>query len=359
MSVGILGLGSYLPPVVRRNDWWSPRVVETWVEKQEIRSLSPHEREAMMSKLTPGQRRVVAANEALAADPFRGSLERRIMPDDMLSSQMETVAAENAIRDAGIDKAEIDLVIVQSVAPDLLHVPNACAVHRNLGLSRNCHTMSMEMVCNSFLHELALAEASIQSGRAKCAQIVQSAALMPVKVLDKQGSAWLGDGAAAVIVGAVRDDLGLKGIAHATYGEYYGVLCNGIPGKRWYDGKPGVYVPDRDGLRRKFMDIPDQAQGVVGQALKQARLTSDDVSFLSSHQATAWLPTVVKEHLELRNARCLDTFKQTASLNGANLPFILETARREGMLRDGDVVAMFSGAAGVTVSGAVLRWGRG
>jgi 3-oxoacyl-[acyl-carrier-protein] synthase-3 len=355
VNAGILGIGSYLPPDVRTNGWWPKHVVASWEEKQQIKALTRAERDAL-AHLTPGQRRVLLESEALADDPFRGAVERRVMPETMLASQMETWAAEKALDDAKVPRDQIDLLLVQSVAPDFMHVPNACAVHRNLGLARNCHSLATEMVCNAFLQELSVAEAYIRSGRARYALIVQSANFSRFADFNSQGSAWFGDGAAAAVVGPVPDGEGVLGLANATHSDHYGALVTGVPGKRWYDDRPRVYVPDLDRLRKQFMDIPDQAKGVLDSALGQAGVTANDIEFFACHQATPWLSKVVHETAGLTNARYLDTFRQTTSINGANVPFILDVARREGVLRKGQLVALFSGAAGVTVTGALVRW---
>ena len=67
---------------------------------------------------------------------------------------------------------------------------------------------------------------------------------------------------------------------------------------------------------------------------------------------------VAQECAGLRRARFVDTYATAGTLSAANVPLVLEVARREGSLQDGDVVATFSGGSGETYSSLILRWGR-
>src|SRR3954462_10518095 len=108
-NVGILGLGAYLPPEVRGNDWWPQSVVSKWVAKR-AEGRAKHAG-AIPENLTPGMARVMKAVQEIENDPFQGAVSRHVLPEGMLSSDMEQRAAEQAIASAGIDPAEIDLVL--------------------------------------------------------------------------------------------------------------------------------------------------------------------------------------------------------------------------------------------------------
>ena len=64
-----------------------------------------------------------------ARDPFQGAVERRVMPAEMSSTDMEEHAARAAIADAGIDPQTIDLVLLHTLAPECLATNTACVLH--------------------------------------------------------------------------------------------------------------------------------------------------------------------------------------------------------------------------------------
>jgi 3-oxoacyl-[acyl-carrier-protein] synthase III len=355
-NVGILGIGVYLPEEVRTNDWWPKHVVEKWRNKTP--DLLP-ERQVPPDPNNDGERLALAAIKALRGDPFGGAVERRILPDHLQASDMEVSAAQDALARAGIRPDQIDLLLVYSSVPDYLSTPNACAVHKRLGLKEECFATTIDGACNSFHLQLTLAQSMIKSGGCQAALLIQSANSPRLLPPDQPVSTWFGDAATAVVVGPVSQDRGILGSAHHTDGSTHSVIVTGVPGKRWYEeGRTWWYPTDRIAAKQVILGAVTCAKQVVNEALTIARCRPQDVDFYASHQATPWLRRVTQEFAELSNARFVDTFKWTGGLTACNVPFCLAMGAREGLLRDGDLVATYAGGNGITWSSVVLRWGR-
>ncbi len=355
-SVGILGLGAYLPPDVRTNDHWPAHVVASWAPPPRDRAREPA---SQPTDETPGGAAVRRAMDALAGDPFQGSKQRHVMSPGMLASEMEIAAARDALARADVDASEIDAVIGFSFVPDLLCAPNACLVQAALGIRRDSFVLNLDTVCNSFQTQLELATALIRAGQAKKVLLFQSSSLTVLAPFEAPFAPLFGDGATAQVIGAVSDGRGVLASAHICDASLYGGLPGGIPGKRWYeDGRTVIYLADRVKSRQMLHAVTDQATEVIGRALAEAKLERNDVDFLATHQASAWFREVVQTHVGLPRARSVDTFTTAASLSAANIPFVLATADREGMLKDDGIVVTFGGGGGVTVGSFVLRWGR-
>jgi 3-oxoacyl-[acyl-carrier-protein] synthase III len=357
--VGILGVGVYLPDEIRTNDFWPAAVAATWLQKWQERlpSMSNWYSEDEQAP-SSGIAQVLAALMDIKNDPFQGSIERRVAPLDMPSSQMEIRAAKDALERANIPASEIGMLVSYSSVPDYLTTPNACAVHSALGLPEKCFTFSVEAACNSFLLQLSLAEKMIRCGQARYALLVQSSNFTRLIPSDQSPSPMFGDGATAVVVGAVADELGILGQSHHTDGRLHCALATGVPGKRWYDeGRNVFYANNLDLARQQIVVVADHSRQVITEALDDAGMATKDVDFYAPHQGTAWLRAVTQKFAGLDGARYTDTFRFAASLSAANIPLVLATAQREKNLRKGDVVAMFGGGAGETWSSVVMRWG--
>jgi 3-oxoacyl-[acyl-carrier-protein] synthase-3 len=106
------------------------------------------------------------------------------------------------------------------------------------------------------------------------------------------------------------------------------------------------------------MAIPDAGKSLIESALAKANIRKEEVTFLAPHQATVWFGDVVQEHIGLTNAKRVNTFPWTGSLSSGNLPMVMSVGQREGLLKDDDVVVMFSGASGMIAGTIVCRWGR-
>jgi 3-oxoacyl-[acyl-carrier-protein] synthase III len=355
-AVGIYAVGVYLPETVRKNDWWPEAVRTKWKERAE--SFQPDTTPPAMP-MTDGVAAVLKAIAETRGDPFSGSTERRVIAKNQVPSDMETLAAQDAIKRAGIDPGEIDLVLGGTLLPDYLFTPNACAVHRNLGLRHDCLTVAIDNnACNSFLLQLELAQALMRTGRAHLALLMQSCWGTIVAAPESPQSAWFGDGASAVIVGPVSEGRGILSAAHRTDGRFRDSLVGGVPGGRWYEGKFQWYPLDRDLAKEMILGVADCGREVVHAALAQAGHTPAEVDYYACHQATPWFGRVTRAHAGLTKARHLDTYSWTTGLSAVNVPIQMATGEREGLLLPGDLVATYAGGSGITYSSVVLRWGR-
>jgi 3-oxoacyl-[acyl-carrier-protein] synthase-3 len=352
-NVGIWGLGAFLPPVVRRNDWWPAPLVETWRSRRRVA-------EATATPTSKGARELLAVAARHADDPFEGARERRVMPDDMRPSDMLAAACRDALAAASIGADDIDFLLVDNTTPDFLLASDGCRLQIELGLPRHrLYTLQTSAAQNAFLQHLALGEAMIRGGAFRCGLIAQASVMSRHARQEDPFSPWFGDAATAAVVGPVSAGRGLLAHAHGTDGRVHGGLVMGVPGKRWYDdGRVVVYIDDRDKVNAMFLSMVDEVSVLVDRALATAGVDRAEIDFFAAHQGTAWIGEAVQHHLGVAQARRIDTFPWAASVAGCNLPLIFATALREGALRDGDLVLAFSGAVGQTVGAMVARWGR-
>jgi 3-oxoacyl-[acyl-carrier-protein] synthase-3 len=355
-SIGIHAIGYALPESIRTNDWWPPETIERWTARRRRHATDPSA--ADTSGMSEGVRAAMAAIEELRPDPFLGVKQRRVVAEGQLSSSLEIQAAEKAIAAAGIDRSKIDLLLVHSMLPDDLNAPNACLLHRELGLKEQCFSMSTVTACNGFLMHLALAQRMIASGQARLALLVHSSVLTPLQDPRMPLSCTFGDGAAAAVVGPVGQGRGILGQDHRTNGEFYNVVRIGVPERRWHeDGRCYMFIDDGPTGHRMLLEIPDMGRVVLATSLEQAGLRPDDIDFFASHQGTAWFRRVSQQVAGLDRARSVDTFEWTGNLSSVNIPLMCALGEEQGLLGAGDLVAMYSGGSAVTWSGIVMRWG--
>ena len=343
-AIGVLGTGLYLPPEIRRNDWWPARVVARWPP---------------MHRRTDGSTAAATAMNAQAADPFQGAVERRVMPKDMSMLDMEVEAATAAIAQAGIDPRSIDAVLTQTMVPPRLLGNPACELHHRLGLARSCFATQVDAAMYSFVAQLSLAHALIASGQARCALLVQSCGASRLLDYDSPISPLFGDGATAVVVGQVADTRGILATAHFTEGIFPNTLAAGVPGGAWWDAGRGVlHIADRQQMDSQFLRAAEVCTTGIHSVLDKIREPASAVGFLCMHQGTSWLQRVVQEQAGLHRARTIDSFASTGYLFAAMLPAALAIAGKERMLRDDDLVVICGGGTGITYGAIALRWGR-
>lgn len=350
--VGSLGLGMFLPPEIRRNDWWSPEVVASWA------SAAPPPLPPASAAMTEGTARVLRALGEQAVDPFRGAVARHVMSNGMTALDMEEAAAREAITRSGIDPARIDLLLTHTVLPDVLLGNPAAELHHRLGLQKRCFAMPNDAAAHSFMMQFSLAEAMIASGRASCALLVQSAATSRMIDLHDSWAPLFGDGATAMVVGPVSAGRGTKASVHFADGRYNNTLVGSVPGGSWHDvGRGLVHVADPAMMRDVFLRTADVCKEAIDAALEAAGVAAAQIDFFSMYQGTPWLRPVLQQFAGLDKARSLETFAHTGYLFSATLPAGLYLAEQQGLISADDLVLVTGGGTGVTYGSLVLRWG--
>jgi 3-oxoacyl-[acyl-carrier-protein] synthase-3 len=347
---GILAVGASFPDDVRRNDAWPDEHLDAWLARRQAAPPRPRD------GLGVGQRRVLDAMAAQAADRYLGTHERRVVAPGDTILDLEERAARDAIARAAIDPATIDLVLVHSAVPDHQLANTATTLHHRLGLARACLSVMIEATAYSSLAQLGLAEAAIVAGRARNVLAIQSFIGSRMIAPTDPSSLLLGDGATAFVVGPVSR--GILALTHYTEGGSADGLIMTVPGGRWYDpGTPRAHIANPGPLFDAQLLIADTCERAIRDALDRAGHALDDVDAVFAYQGTPWLPQVVYDQLALARAPVGEVFAHLGYLSSAALPAALWAAERDGDLVDDDLVVLVGGGTGMTYGAAVVRWG--
>ena len=107
-AVGILGIGKYLPPEIRRNDWWPAEVVERWAQSR------PAAPPPVIDGLGAMAARVLEELGSQAQDPFQGAVERHVMGDESITDMEQRAAQDPALLVA------LDAALIEKLAPRII-----------------------------------------------------------------------------------------------------------------------------------------------------------------------------------------------------------------------------------------------
>jgi 3-oxoacyl-[acyl-carrier-protein] synthase-3 len=361
LDVGILGIGSSLPPKVRSNEFWSAGFLDK-IEERRNQDFLAIDRNSKGEKTTSVPEEIAAAMAAMGNDPFFGARKRHVIDDTAETSDMEAEAARRAMRAAGVRPDAIDLVMVHSLTPDLLMPSNAPAVQAKCELV-NATAWSVDVSCSSFQAQMLTASALIKSGIYRTILLVQSQAASRVIDLESAGSTAFGDAAAAVVVGAVPKDYGLRGHWLRTDGSLRdGVVitpvCDGVPQRRWDQSSAHAVFTSFNKDLGKVTGIrsTEYCEEACLGALASAGMQMKDVSLYVGSQSLGWLVDACRRRLGLPPEKAFDTFQEVAGIGAVAVPFNLQRAAQAQRLRDGDIILMYSPGSGFTRAALVYRW---
>jgi 3-oxoacyl-[acyl-carrier-protein] synthase III len=280
-----------------------------------------------------------------------GIRERRIARPDERLSDYATRAGARALEAAGVDAANLDLVIVATLSQDELTPNTAPIVAHNLGAA-SAGAFDVGAACTAFLTALAQGCANIESGRARHVLVVGADFVTRlVDYGDKRSAPLFADAAGAVVLGPSLDGEGrgtIGPIVLGADGSHAGTLFATIAERKVRMDGPEV-----------FRHAVARMSEVTLDAITRAGLTLSDIDLFVFHQANARITRALAERLQVDLDRVVECIETIGNASAATLPVGLATAQADGRLRPGANVLLAAFGAGFTWGGGVVRWGGG
>ncbi|MDF3057665.1 MAG: 3-oxoacyl-ACP synthase [Rariglobus sp.] len=324
--IAILGTGSYAPEKILTNDDLS-KIVDTSDEWIFSRS---------------------------------GIRERRIAGENETTSQMAASAARAALADAGLTAADIDLIIVATMTPDLPMPATACFVQSHLGVPTHAACFDLNAACSGFLYALDTAWAMLGSGRYRHALVIGAEKMSSVlDWTDRTTCVLFGDGAGAVVLGPARGTAQMIGVKLYAEGAHAGLLCipNGgsnppVPANGTVLAPRAITMKGREIFKIAIREMEDAARDI----LEQHQVSAAQINCVIPHQANLRIIEVIAQYLELPMESFFVNLDRYGNTSAASIPLALDEARRSGRVKPGDTTLFVAFGAGLTYGSALVRW---
>jgi 3-oxoacyl-[acyl-carrier-protein] synthase-3 len=292
---------------------------------------------------------VVAANTGVTEQWIlhrTGVRERRMVDEGDRLQDLAATAGRLALEEAGVEAADIDLVIVATIVADEL-MPNAAPlVAHELG-TPNAGAMDVAAACTGFLSALSLATAQVETGRVDRALVIGADLLSRITDPTDRGTAALfADGAGAVVVGPAEDGDGHIGPI-VLHSDAAGADCitAGVEERI-------VRMKGHDTFREAVRRMSEATL----HATELAGVSLDEIDLFVYHQANARILTAVGEKLGLERERVIDSIDRYGNTSSATLPIALADARSRGLLEPGMTVLLSAFGAGFVWGAGVIEW---
>jgi 3-oxoacyl-[acyl-carrier-protein] synthase-3 len=286
-------------------------------------------------------------------DPFRGTVERRVLGPGESAQSIQTQACRDALEAAGMTDRDVDLLISSAFFPDRFDVGNAVFLVEELGLA--CPGWNLESACTSSVlaYETAcsLARAGLYENILVTVACTYSSATSDTDSL----SWWLGDGAAAFVVGPVVEGRGFiaSHTIHTaeTCRTFYQEICAGPQGaRRVMKTSPGAGAILRS-------TAGTYVRSCCEQAARKAGVRLGDIDFFVFNTPNAWYAPYCARILGVSEERCIDVYRRYGNIGPALMPVTLFHALAAERIRDGDLVMLYAVGSSSTASASVTRWG--
>jgi 3-oxoacyl-[acyl-carrier-protein] synthase-3 len=281
-----------------------------------------------------------------------GIRERHMAAEGELTSDLALRAAERAIEAAGIEAAEVGLIVVATTTPDRVFPSTACALQAKLGIENGCPAFDVQAVCSGFVYALTVADNFIRSGQTRCALVVGAETLSRITDWNDRGNCILwGDGAGAVVLEAGEADGIISTHLHAD-GRYQDLLFvdGGVSLKK--DGE--CYM--RMSGNAVFKMAVNTLDAIVDETLAANGLAKTDIDWLVPHQANIRIIQATARKLGMGMDRVVVTVDRHGNTSAASIPLAFDTAVRDGRIRRGETVLMEAFGGGFTWGSVLLKF---
>lgn len=276
---------------------------------------------------------------------------RHIAGEGETTATLAAQATVQALSAAGMEGADLDLIIVATATPDQTFPATATIVQSMLG-NRDCIAFDVAAVCSGFLYALSVADAMIQSGMAQTAAVIGAETFS--RILDWEDRATcvlFGDGAGAVILKAEHDtDRGVLATRlHADGAHNQLLYVDGGPSTTGTVGKLRMKGPE------VFKHAVTNLAAVLREVAEAANVDLADIDWVVPHQANARILDATSRKLGLAPDRVIVTVSDHANTSAASVPLALDRAVRDGRIKHGDLVALEAMGGGFTWGAALVR----
>ncbi len=289
-----------------------------------------------------------------------GIVQRRLAAPDEYTSVLATAAAQQAIAQASIDPAQIELVILATCTPDRLFPATACTVQANLHLP---HAGAFDLVaaCSGFVYGLTVGTRMIQSGAHRTVLVI--AADLFSHILnwhDRATCVLFGDGAGAVVLQATPEPFGLLSAVLRSAGQHEPHMVRAAGGTR----QPltpelldaGAHFFTMNGSEVYRHAVREMTSSAL-EAVAAADLTIDAIDVMIPHQANIRIIDALANRLRMPRERIFVNLERYGNTSAASVPLALCEAAAAGWLTSGSRVLLSAFGGGFTWASAVVRWG--
>ncbi|MEP0233279.1 beta-ketoacyl-ACP synthase III [Roseibium sp.] len=285
-----------------------------------------------------------------------GIKQRHIAAEGEVTSDLAFNAATAALESAGVDAQDIDLIILATATPDNTFPASAVTVQHRLGIHHG-FAFDVQAVCSGFVYALATADAYLRTGMAKRALVIGAETFSRIlNWEDRTTCVLFGDGAGAVVLEAREGE--------GTIADR-GILTSHLRSdgqhkeKLYVDGGPSA-TQTTGHLRMEGREVFKHAVGmitdVIEDAYKATGLSSDDLTWFIPHQANKRIIDASAKKLGIAPEKVVTTVQLHGNTSAASIPLALDTAVRDGRVKEGDIILLEAMGGGFTWGSALLRW---
>jgi 3-oxoacyl-[acyl-carrier-protein] synthase-3 len=324
-SVGIIGLGAYVPPNEMSNEDWMKYVdtSDEWITTK------------------------------------TGMKKRRIAESDVCTSDLAVEACKKALENADLRPEDIDLIILATSSPDVPLSSTAGIIQHKLGCVE-CAAFDINAVCAGWVHALDIGARFVGTDGYQNVLVVGSEIYSRILNWNDRATCVLfGDGAGAAVLSEVESGKGILGTWLMSDGSGSSVIEIPAGGVRTpfnsEEFQEGQQYFHMDG--RAVWDFAIEAfPQAVNNALLKVGKDIQDIDLIIPHQANINIIQTGMEKLGLDMDKTFTNLHKYGNTAGASVPIAMFEAMENGLIKEGDLVVTAAFGGGLSWGANVIQF---
>jgi 3-oxoacyl-[acyl-carrier-protein] synthase III len=263
------------------------------------------------------------------------------------TSTLAIQAGKRAMEAANVE--QVDLIILATTTPDQVFPASATLIQHALG-QNGCIAFDVAAVCTGFLYALSVADAMIRAGNANTALVIGAETLSRILDWKERSTCVLfGDGAGAVVLQGQESERGIIATKLHADGKYNDMLKT----------SGGVSTTQTIGTiqmkgNEVFRHAVTNLASVLDEVMEMSDWQAQDIDWVVPHQANKRILDATAKKLNLPESKMVITVNEHANTSAASVPLALDTAVRDGRIKQGDKIILEAMGGGFTWGGATL-----
>jgi len=290
-----------------------------------------------------------------------GIKERHIAAENESAADLATAAAEQALRNAGIAAADIDLILLATDTPEYISPATSVVVQQRIG-AVNAGTFDINCACAGFVTTLDTAfKYIIADANYKNVLVIGCYAMSKfIDWKDKKTSTIFADGAGAMVLQAVENEehfLASKLVADGNYNSYMGIFAGGT-----HQPITAEVLAGNNTNRLRFAKkYPPEVNiegwpKIVNDVLAKANLSKDEVDIFLWTQVNLSTIKVVMQDMQISAEKTHTIMQKWGYTGSACIPMVFHDALEAGKIKRGDTVVLCASGGGLNMACLAMRY---
>jgi len=288
-----------------------------------------------------------------------GIKQRHKAKPDEYTSQFGTKAALQALKRAGLEPTDIDIIVCATTTPDQIMPSTGALIQAQIGAT-NAAGMDVFAACSGFLYGITMVESMIRTGQIRYALVVGAEILTKyVDYTDRGTCVIFGDGAGAAVLGPVPEGKGILATKIKSDGRYEEQLF--CPGGGTKLGTTHETIENRDHFFKMrgnelFKVAVRSMADISAEMVEKAGYTIDDIDIVIPHQANQRITDAVASRLGVPDEKVYSNIAEMGNTSSASIPIAIDECIQSGRIKEGSLVLLTAFGGGVTWGGTVIRF---